>query len=92
MRIGIDTRDLEIAKTGTKTYLEELLESFPLVAPQHRFIPLHPRLPVRNGSGIKNKILGHIDFVWWKQFQQYLFFTTHFSGRVQKTIIGSGGG
>jgi glycosyltransferase involved in cell wall biosynthesis len=67
MRIAIDTRDLLVAKTGTRTYLSELCRVMPMVAPEHQFIFLSPFMKPPAGNSILHKILGHISFFWWKE-------------------------
>lgn len=69
MRIAIDVRDLQIAQTGTKTYLEELCRVFPLVAPQHEFLFLSPKWRVSLKTTIFHKVLKHIGFYWWKEIE-----------------------
>lgn len=68
MRIAIDTRDLAIARTGARTYLEELCRVFPLVGTEHEFLFLAPRWQP-NGRSPLHKILNHLNFYWWKEIQ-----------------------
>jgi len=67
LRIGIDTRDLNIARTGARTYLEEILAAFPRVAPEHEFVHLQPARYRSLDAGIFRKICGHVSYTWWKQ-------------------------
>lgn len=68
MRIAIDIRDLSLAKTGARTYLEEILVALPRVAPQHEFVKLAPARPVRPASHtIWSKMASHLGFVYWKE-------------------------
>ena len=69
LRIAIDIRDLQIAKTGAKTYLEELCHALPKVAPQHTFIFLQPAWQLPKGKTVLHKILGHVAFFWWKEIE-----------------------
>ncbi|WP_374951398.1 glycosyltransferase family 4 protein [Mucilaginibacter sp.] len=66
--VGVDIRDLHTAKTGTKTYLQELCKEFrKLEVPGVKFKFIDSTIPVYNG---KNKILnliGHFRYLVWKQ-------------------------
>lgn len=65
MRVGIDTRDLKIAKTGVRTWTIEMirvLESQPDI----RLIKLDNHMPVYTGRNFLLKIVEHIRFYWWK--------------------------
>ena len=69
LKIGIDIRDLRIAKTGTKTYLEELCKAFRRRQNDHQlvFYFIDTLIPVYNG---KNKLLRLVEqfrFLGWKQ-------------------------
>jgi glycosyltransferase involved in cell wall biosynthesis len=67
LRIAIDTRDLQIAKTGTRTYLEEICRAFARAEVDHEFILLQPAKKVVNGKSVWTKIMNHVRFYWWKQ-------------------------
>lgn len=69
MRIVVDIRDLQIAHTGTKTYLEELCRVFPLVAPDHEFLFISPIWQLSNKTTTFYKVLRHIGFYWWKEIE-----------------------
>lgn len=69
MRIAVDIRDLQIARTGAKTYLEELCRNFKIVAPQHDFLFLYPHRKLPTDRSPLHKIWGHIAFYWWKEVQ-----------------------
>lgn len=68
MRIGIDTRDLLIARTGAKTYLEESIAAFQSM-PGLEVVCLSPQ---QFSSGRKRnsfkKIADQGAFIRWKQF------------------------
>ena len=66
--IGIDVRDLKIAKTGAKIYLQELLRNWQDDA-AFRWVKLDNGLPVYTGSNKLLKAFEHIRFVFWKQLQ-----------------------
>ena len=67
--IGIDIRDLRIAKTGAKTYLEELVHAFKEYSnKQYKFIFLDTYLPVYTGKSRFFKLIEHFQFCFWKQF------------------------
>lgn len=69
MKIGIDIRDLWVARTGIKTYLTELIKVFPDVAPQHDFVLLDSATGPRPHSSIINKIINHIKYFYWKEIE-----------------------
>jgi glycosyltransferase involved in cell wall biosynthesis len=69
LRIGIDVRDLKIAKTGARTYLEEILVALPRVAPQHQFLCLEPAYHQGKSPTLRGKIGEHLSFIWWKQIE-----------------------
>jgi len=66
--IGIDIRDLKLAKTGTKTYLEEMCRAFEnLQHPGAAFVFLDTTIPLYTGSGKLAKYLEHFRYQLWKQ-------------------------
>jgi glycosyltransferase involved in cell wall biosynthesis len=66
--IGIDVRDLRLAKTGTKTYLEELCRAFKEVEDRDvSFRFLDSALPVYSGKSKFGKYLEHFNYQFWKQ-------------------------
>jgi glycosyltransferase involved in cell wall biosynthesis len=66
--IGVDIRDLRVAKTGTKTYLEELCKAFKAVAsPDVDFRFIDSTLPAYSGTNKLLKWLEHINYQFWKQ-------------------------
>jgi glycosyltransferase involved in cell wall biosynthesis len=69
MRIAVDVRDLLIAKTGNRTYLEELSRALPEVTDRHKFIFLAPRWKPPAGNTVWHKILGHISLYLWKEVE-----------------------
>jgi glycosyltransferase involved in cell wall biosynthesis len=69
MRIAIDTRDLQVARTGARTYLEELCRVFPQAFPHHEFVFLAPKTAVPKRKTAVQKIHGHLSFYWWKEVQ-----------------------
>ena len=69
VRIGIDTRDLKLATTGTKTYLSELLKSIKNTNVEHYSILEFGSIwKPYWGKNIIGKIYEHINFFIWKQF------------------------
>jgi glycosyltransferase involved in cell wall biosynthesis len=69
IRVGIDCRDLLIAKTGSKTYLSEILKVSREIDNQDiSFIELSPFFQPIQSKGIFGKIFKHIQFYCWKQF------------------------
>lgn len=69
MRVAVDVRDLHIAKTGNKTYLEELCRVLPEVNDEHQFLFLAPRWTIPAGKTAWKKILGHLAFYYWKEIE-----------------------
>lgn len=67
--VGIDVRDLKLAVTGTKTYLNEFLKAFEEINhPSIQFVYLDTNLPVYGGTSKLGKGLEHIYYFIWKQF------------------------
>ena len=60
--IGIDVRDLRIAKTGAKTYLEEIINEFKSDAHGCEIKFLDSSLPVYTGSNKFLKLIEHVRF------------------------------
>ena len=69
MRIAIDVRDLRVAKTGNRTYLEELCRALPVATDKHHFLFLAPHWELPVGSSSWKKILGHLAFYFWKEIE-----------------------
>ena len=68
LKIGIDIRDLKIAKTGTKTYLEEICNTFKhLNNPKYKFIFFDTKIPVYTGENKFLKLIEHLRYQLWKQ-------------------------
>lgn len=66
--IGVDVRDLRVAKTGTRTYLEELCKEFKqLESPEIKFKFLDTRIPVYTGHNRILKLTEHARYQLWKQ-------------------------
>ncbi|MDN3587268.1 glycosyltransferase family 1 protein [Pedobacter aquatilis] len=65
--VGIDIRDLKIAKTGTKTYLEEICRAFQKEIPGYKFYFFDTLLPVYTGKNKILKAVEHLRFFIWKQ-------------------------
>lgn len=66
--IGVDIRDLKLAKTGTKTYLEELCKAFKqLESDECRFKFLDTSVPVYSGTSKIGKYIEHFRYQLWKQ-------------------------
>ncbi len=66
--IGIDVRDLQLAKTGTKTYLEELCTAFRKAENEtFKFHFIDTTIPVFQGTGNIAKYLEHFRYQLWKQ-------------------------
>lgn len=65
--VGIDIRDLKIAKTGTKTYLEEICKEFKKEKEGFRFYFFDSPFPIYNGKNKVLKLVEHLRFFCWKQ-------------------------
>lgn len=66
--VGVDVRDLQTAKTGTKTYLEELCFEFKsLNLPDVNFVFLDSIIPVYKGKNKFLNLIGHARYFVWKQ-------------------------
>ena len=69
MHIAVDTRDLRIARTGNRTYLEELCRVFPTVTDAHQFHFIAPNWQIPSGKSPLHKIIAHLAFYWWKEIE-----------------------
>lgn len=66
--IGVDIRDLRLAKTGTKTYLEEVCRAFKNLDDKHvQFRFLDTSIPVYTGNNKIGKYTEHFRYQLWKQ-------------------------
>lgn len=66
--IGIDVRDLKVAQTGTKTYLEELCKEFKKIeGAKYKFFFFDTFLPAHTGENKLLKLIGHLRYQIWKQ-------------------------
>ncbi len=67
--IGVDIRDLRVAMTGTKTYLEELCLQFKKMESEElKFHFLDSKRTIIIGKTKFHKVLSHLSFHLWKQF------------------------
>ncbi|GAC1450840.1 MAG: hypothetical protein NVSMB7_13270 [Chitinophagaceae bacterium] len=68
MIVGVDIRDLQVAKTGQKTGLEELCKQFRLLEnEQCTFIFFDTAIPVYTGKKKRRLLAEHIRYQVWKQ-------------------------
>ena len=68
IRIGIDTRDLKKARTGTYIYLNEICQAFKRIESKEiEFIFIEYPLPVYSGKSYFLKSFEHLFFFLWKQ-------------------------
>lgn len=65
--VGVDLRDLRIAKTGSKTYLEEIYNQFKSNKYDCEFVYFDTAIPVYTGRFKFFKLIEHIRFIIWKQ-------------------------
>jgi glycosyltransferase involved in cell wall biosynthesis len=68
IKIAIDVRDLRSAKTGTRTYLEEVCKAFKeLNADDMRFYFADTIIPIYSGNNKFLKLIEHARYQFWKQ-------------------------
>ncbi|MFD2873868.1 glycosyltransferase family 4 protein [Mucilaginibacter ximonensis] len=68
LTIGVDIRDLRVAKTGTRTYLEEISKAFKQLENDNiKFKFLDVSIPVYSGNNRLLKMVEHTRFQLWKQ-------------------------
>ncbi|MBU2045907.1 MAG: glycosyltransferase family 4 protein, partial [Bacteroidetes bacterium] len=68
IKVGIDIRDLHIAKTGARTYLEELIKALELHPDKNfNYILIDAKSSVYVGTNQFFKVIEHIKFFFWKQ-------------------------
>lgn len=67
VRIGLDTRDLRIARTGAKTYLEEIIREFKKGHDGVDFFYFDSMFPVYTGKNKLLKVLEQLRFICYKQ-------------------------
>ena len=67
--IGIDTRDLKIAKTGAHTYLSEICKTIQnnTADLQFQYVFLDTRLPIYTGNDKIGKLWEQLNYMIWKQ-------------------------
>jgi glycosyltransferase involved in cell wall biosynthesis len=65
--VGVDTRDLHIAKTGARTYLEELCKEFGFERNDCHFVYFDTDFPVYTGRNKFFKLIEQFRFILWKQ-------------------------
>ena len=68
LTIGVDMRDLKVAKTGTRTYLLELCREFKqMQSPELKFEFIDTHLPIYTGNNKLLKWAEHVNYQLWKQ-------------------------
>ena len=68
LTIAVDVRDLQVAKTGTRTYLEELCKEFKnMESAEIRFHFIDTSIPVYAGNNKLLKYIEHARYQLWKQ-------------------------
>lgn len=68
LTIAVDVRDLQVAKTGTRTYLEELCKEFKKMENDEiRFHFIDTGIPVYSGRNKLLKYVEHARYQLWKQ-------------------------
>ena len=67
LNIAVDIRYLRIAKTGTRTYLEELCKEFKkLQSDELKFHFIDSGLPVYTGNNKMLRWVEHLRYLLWK--------------------------
>lgn len=68
LTIAVDVRDLRVAKTGTRTYLEEVCNEFKKMnSDDLRFYFFDTSISVYTGSSKLLKLIEHVRYQLWKQ-------------------------
>jgi glycosyltransferase involved in cell wall biosynthesis len=68
LTIAVDVRDLRVAKTGTRTYLQELCNEFKKMESHSlRFHFIDTSIPVYSGNSKFLKLIEHVRYQLWKQ-------------------------
>ncbi|MEN0056941.1 MAG: hypothetical protein AAGC65_24895, partial [Mucilaginibacter sp.] len=68
LTVAVDIRDLRLAKTGTRTYLEEVCKAFKkMESEQLHFHFLDTLFPVYTGNSKWLKLVEHARYQLWKQ-------------------------
>lgn len=67
LKVAVDIRDLEIAKTGTLTFMEGLISAFEQSDEEIKFVYFKPGKKPYTGNQPLLKIIEHINFFLWKQ-------------------------
>ncbi len=67
IKVGIDIRDLRIAKTGAQTYLTEIVREFKKQHEGFDFLFLDTFIPVYTGKNKILKLIEHLRFFFYKQ-------------------------
>jgi glycosyltransferase involved in cell wall biosynthesis len=67
LKVAVDIRDLEIAKTGTLTFMEGLISAFGQTNDEVEFVYFKPSNKPYTGNHPIFKIVEHINFFLWKQ-------------------------
>ena len=69
IRVVVDIRDLQIAATGTRVFLENLIAEFKQQEEEFVFFYLAPRKVAYTGEHKVIKIVEHLRYFYWKQIQ-----------------------
>ncbi len=69
IRVVVDTRDLQIAATGTRVFLENLITEFKQQEEGFIFFYLAPSKVAYTGGSKLLKIIEHLRYFYWKQIQ-----------------------
>lgn len=67
LKVAVDIRDLEIAKTGTLTFMEGLIGAFDKHKDTITFFYFKPKIKPYTGNNSFFKIIEHFNFFLWKQ-------------------------
>ena len=67
IRVAVDIRDLQIAASGTRTFLEELIKEFNQTEKEFSFIYLDSPRKIYTGKNKWKKLVEQLNFFYWKQ-------------------------
>lgn len=69
MKIVVDETSTLRARTGVRTYVDNLLEILPRIAPEHTVVCIRPTVARSSGTTAAAKIANHLLELWWSQIE-----------------------
>lgn len=67
LKVAVDIRDLDIAQTGTLTFMEGLMSAFGQIHNDIEFYYFKPKIKPYTGNNAFLKLIEHLNFFLWKQ-------------------------